>query len=336
VVVVAGMMEDAVMSDVAVNADSLPNFHGLVVVRSGEVVLEQYGVGEDSSWGNPLGRVAFDGDTLHDLRSVTKSLVGLLYGIARDEGKVPAPEDQLLHCFAAYPDLVADPARRELRVEHALTMTMGTAWDESLPYTDPANSEIAMERAPDRYRFILDRPMIAEPGARWNYNGGATALLGRLIGDGTGLSLPEFARDTLFARLGISEFEWARGFDGTPSAASGLRLRPRDLARVGQLVLQNGVWDGQRVVSEEFLDTALKPQVAIDTDMEYGYQWFVGKARFLRAPASWIGARGNGGQRLWVVPSRDLVVVTTFGNYDQPEQSVAPDRLFREVASAAE
>jgi CubicO group peptidase (beta-lactamase class C family) len=263
-------------------------------------------------------------------------VVGLLYGIALDEARVPAPEEKLLHCFPAYADLVADPVRGELRVEHALTMTMGTAWDESLPYTDPANSEIAMERAPDRYRFVLDRPMIAEPGARWNYNGGATALLGRLIGDGTGRALPEFARDTLFARLGITEFEWARGFDGTPSAASGLRLRPRDLARVGQLILQGGAWDGQHVVSKAFLDAALRPRVPVDAEMEYGYQWFVGRAPFLRAPTRWIGARGNGGQRLWVVPALDLVLVTMFGNYDEPEQSVAPDRLFREVASAVE
>jgi CubicO group peptidase (beta-lactamase class C family) len=98
--------------------------------------------------------------------------------------------------------------------------------------------------------------------------------------------------------------------------------------------LQNGVWDGQQVLSEQFLDTALRPRVVIDADMEYGYQWFVGQSSFLRAPTRWIAARGNGGQRLWIVPSLELVVVTTFGNYDEPEQSVAPDRLFREVASA--
>ena len=107
-------------------------------------------------------------------------------------------------------------------------MTLGAAWNEQLPYTDPANSEIAMEMAADRIRFVLSRPMEAEPGARWTYSGGATALLGALIARGTRTTLPEFAREALFDPLGIARFEWAAGQDGVASAASGLRLTARD------------------------------------------------------------------------------------------------------------
>ncbi len=112
----------------------------------------------------PLGTVTFGPDTLHDLRSVTKSVVGLLYGIALDRRLVPPPDAPLLAQFPEYPDLAADPARALLTVENALTMTMGFAWDEQRPYTDPANSEIAMENAPDRYRYILDQPIVAAAG----------------------------------------------------------------------------------------------------------------------------------------------------------------------------
>jgi CubicO group peptidase (beta-lactamase class C family) len=188
----------------------------------------------------------FGPDTLHDLRSVTKSIVGLLYGIALDRGLVPPPEAPLLAQFPEYPELATDPQRARLTILHALTMTLGMEWDEQRPYTDPANSEIAMERAPDRYRYILERPFVAAPGERWIYSGGAVALLGHLIAKGAHTTLPEFARQALFAPLGITTFEWAEGADGVASAASGLRLRPMDLLRIGKLDLDQRVRDGCR------------------------------------------------------------------------------------------
>jgi CubicO group peptidase (beta-lactamase class C family) len=142
--------------------------------------------------------------------------------------------------FPAYQDLVSDPARRRMTVAHALTMTVGTEWDETLPYSDPRNSEIAMEFAADRYRFVLERPLVAPPGSRRVHNGGAAAVLGHLIARGTGERLHDFARARLFGPLGILETEWVAGSNGEPAAASGLRMRPRDLARIGQLVLRRG------------------------------------------------------------------------------------------------
>jgi len=168
---------------------------------------------------------------LHDLRSVTKSIVGLLYGIALASGKVPAPEAPLLASFPEYAELAAAPGRDRLTIGHVLTMTMGTDWDEtSLPYSDPRNSEIAMDMAPDRYRFVLERVVISEPGKYWHYNGGATALLGRIIAKGTGKPLTEFAREALFDTLGIGATEWFKGKDGEPIAASGLRNAARSRA----------------------------------------------------------------------------------------------------------
>src|SRR5262249_43396736 len=155
----------------------------------------------------------------------TKSIVGLLYGIALERGYVPRPEEKLLKQFPEYPDIGADPAQDRLTVQHALTMTLGTEWDElSIPYTDPRNSEIAMDRAADRYRYILERPVIEPPGTRWIYNGGATALLARLIAKGTGRTLSAFAQEVLFEPLGISRVEWMQAPDGAASAASGLRM----------------------------------------------------------------------------------------------------------------
>jgi CubicO group peptidase (beta-lactamase class C family) len=331
----AGFAPDlAARLDAALAAGRLPNLHGVIVVRGGKLVLERYQPGADMSWNRSLGVVAFRPDTLHDLRSVTKSITGLVYGIALAQGKVPAPEAKLMPLFPQYPDLAADPARQHLTVGHVLGMTMGTDWDElSIPYTNPANSEIAMERAADRYRFILERKIMGEAGVRWTYNGGATALLGALIARGTGQSLPDFVRAALFEPLGIGAFEWMRGADNTPSAASGLRMTPRDLARIGQMVLQKGKWQGTTVVPSSWLDAALQPRVAIEAwGVSYGYQWYVGKTP---TGVRWVGAMGNGGQRLYVLPELDLVVVTTFGNYDTPDQGRPPITLLAEVVLPA-
>lgn len=324
--------------EAALRDGKLPNMHGVLIARGGKIALERYFEGVDERWGQSLGAVKFGPNDLHDLRSVTKSIVGLLYGIALAEGKVPAPDQPLFSAFPEYPDLAVDPRRARLTIAHVLTMTLGTDWNENLPYTNPANSEIAMERAPDRYRFILDRPIVSEPGERWIYNGGASALLGRIIAKGVGQSLPAFAEAKLFAPLGVPSFGWASGADGEPSAASGLRLRPRDLARVGQLILDRGKRDGRVIVPEAWLDASMRPIIPMGDgrSVSYGYQWYAADETFDaaagRRTARVIFANGNGGQRLFVMPELQLLVVTVAGNYNQRGQDRPPLVVLREVA----
>ncbi|GAA3252194.1 serine hydrolase domain-containing protein [Nonomuraea helvata] len=298
--------------DEILRAGKAPYFHGLVVMRGGKVVLERYGSGPDYRLGDSLGHVEFDRDTLHDLRSVSKSVVALLYGIALGEGLVPEPGAGLVAQFPEYQDLVADPARAHLTVEHALTMTLGLEWNEDAPYTSPANSELAMEQAPDRYRYVLERPVIEKAGKRWLYCGGASALLGGIIARGVGKPLEEYAATALFAPLGINAVEWSRGGHGTVSAAAGLRLRPMDLAAIGQLVLDGG----RDIVPGAWLQELLRPRVVIDQGFEYGYQWYVSTGE-----SRWAGAIGNGGQRLLVRAEDELVVAVTAGEYDQGQAS---------------
>ena len=304
-----------------------PGLHAVVVVRHGDALLEHYGCGEDSAWNVPLGVVAFGPGTLHDIRSVTKSITGLLYGIAHGRGVVPDPADPLLRQFPQYPDLAADAPRARLTVEHALTMSLGLEWKEDIPYTSPDNAEIAMELAPDRCRYVLERPIAEEPGARWAYCGGATALLGKLVCDGTGLPLPEFAREALFAPLGIDNFEWMAGPDGVASAASGLRLAPRDLARIGELVLADGQWDGREVVPAGWIRAMLQPRLSTEWGGKYGYQWYAEES----AGHRWVAGMGNGGQRVIVVPGLGLAAAIAAGNYDDPEQWRTPAVVIEQV-----
>ena len=129
--------------------------------------------------------------------------------------------------------------RDRLTIHHVLTMTMGTDWDESsLPYSDPPNSEIAMDFAPDRYRYILERRVVEAPGKRWTYCGGATALLARIIAKGAGKPLHGSRAKPCSIRSGMGPTEWLAGRDGEPFAASGVRMSPRDLARIGLMMLR--------------------------------------------------------------------------------------------------
>jgi CubicO group peptidase (beta-lactamase class C family) len=311
----------------------LKGFHSVLVTRGGKLVLERYFDGQDQAWGRDLGVVKHGPDTLHDLRSVTKSVVSLVYGIALDRGLVPPLDAPLLAQFPEYADLAADPKRQLVKIEHAINMTLGFEWNEQLPYTDPKNSEIMMERAADRYRFVLDRPIVAAPGTRWVYNGGCNALIGRLIEKGTKSTLAAFAKEALFTPLGIDTHDWAQGSDGVQSAASGLRLTARDLARVGALVLAKGEVGGKRIVSASWIEGAGVGRVPTGDGLMYGRSWFQLDTPLpaSRSPQPTLMGFGNGGQRLFLMPSMDLACVVYCGRYNEFDSFVSPTRLWREI-----
>ena len=318
--------------DAMVAAGDVENLHAVLVARRGKLVLERYYAGPDQKYGRDLGIVRFDAKTLHDVRSISKSIVGLLYGIALADGKVPAPDTPLVDGFRGVGDLARDEARRRIRVENALTMTLGFEWNERLPYTSRANSEIAMEYAPDRVRYVLSRPIVSPPGETWTYSGGSSALLGRLIEGGTGQSLLAYGRERLFGPLGITDVTWSNGSDGRPAAASGLRMRPLDLARIGQMVLDGGRWEGRQVVPADWLAESFKTRARVNERLTYGYQWWLGGG--WPGGLNFVGGFGNGGQRLFVVPKRDLVVVAFAGNYNRRAASRSTDKVMNELIMA--
>lgn len=311
-----GEIEDSLQA--AFDAGRLPGLHGVLVRRQGETLAEIYFSGEDQRWGDPLGNRKFGPDALHDLRSVSKSVVGLLYGIALEQDLVPPPGAPLLAQFPEHADL-ASPERDAITVRDALTMQLGLEWDESLPYSDPRNSEIAMEQSGNRVRYVLSRPVTGTPGEDWTYSGGATALLAELITRGSGMALDEFARAHLFAPLGITAAEWVAGADGSPAAASGLRLTAPGLARIGEMIANGGSFGGTQVVPADWLEQSLTPRA--DTgDLRYGYQWWLAPEG---NPPVWVSAFGNGGQRLTVSRS-GIVAVIQAGNYNQPDDWKIP------------
>jgi CubicO group peptidase (beta-lactamase class C family) len=320
----------------ALQTGKVRGLHALLVSRGGRVLFESYGRGEDEAWDRPLGVISFAPDVLHDVRSVSKCVVGLLYGIAFAAGKVPPPETKLYEQFPDYRELATQPGRDRLTIHHALGMTLGLEWDElTLSYDDPRNSDMLIEQARDRLRFVLERRIVSEPGSRWIYCGGATALLGRLIAKGTGETLLAYSRQVLFDPLGFSPAEWTVGRDGEARADSGLRLLPRDLTKLGELVLAGGTWKGDRIVPAEWVRRMTTPMISIDRSRAYGYHWYIGDfpAGSSAQPYHWMGGIGWGGQYLLVFPNLDLVVALNCGNYHKPlvEQSNVVRAILGEV-----
>ena len=308
----------------AVSNGWLQNLHGVVILRHGKTVFEEYFSGEDEILGRPIGQQQFNAGVLHDARSITKSIVGLLYGIALADGDVPAVDCPLFEALDEYSDLLVGPIRRGMLVRHALTMSLGLEWDESRLYCDPRNDERRMCMAADKCRFVFSRPQINKPGERWTYTGGATEAIAKLIEKGTKKSFIDFARSRLLSPLGIELFEWTCDESGEPSAAGGLRMTPRDMAKIGQLVLNKGRWNGKSLVPQQWIEEATGPRISIDTEKSYGYFWTLSTTNIGCRITPLVAAIGFGGQRIYVLPELDTVTVIAAGNYRLPDNWRVP------------
>ena len=316
----------------------LGNVHGVMVVQDGKPLVEWYFTGTDEVRGKPSGKVTFDGSRLHDVRSISKSVVALLYGIAQAEGELPSLDSPVLDYFPEHADL-RTPERMKIRLRDLLSMTSGLAWDESTrPYTDPRNSETAMDFAPDRYRYVLGQKIVAPPGQSFRYSGGDVALAAAVLVRTTRTPLERYAEQKLFGPLGITRFQWEKDEKGIPYAASGLRLTLPDLAKIGQLILRGGLWNGREVVPAKWVTDLTTPHAQVNPDpdcgLRYGYYWWLGQGCDVKPRTPWFAARGNGGQRLWVVPSRKLVAVAMAGLYNDPRERKTSDAIFKAILAA--
>jgi CubicO group peptidase (beta-lactamase class C family) len=300
--------------------------HSIVVARHGRLAFEQYFAGYDEPWGYDDKRYEFDATMKHDMRSVSKSVVSLLSGIAIDRRLVDGADAPVLQFFPEMAS-VATEGWADIRLRDLLTMSSGIAWDEARAWTDPKNDEPHLLSEADPIRYVLSKTIVAPPGARWNYNGGGVELLGAIIARQSGQSLDAFAREALFGPLGITDFEWQSYPNGRLAAASGLRLRPRDATKIGQLMLNKGMWQGVRIVSADWIEQSTVPRFQaigyFGGLFFYGRSWWLGRTLSGEREVPWISAMGLGGQRIFIVPSLDLVVTSTAGLYSDARQGVA-------------
>ncbi|MCG7856989.1 beta-lactamase family protein [Flavihumibacter sediminis] len=304
--------------DKQVDSGIYPNIHSLLIYKSDRLVFEKYYRGKDQLWGDDLGVIEHGPGDLHDIRSISKSVVSACIGIAIDQGKIKSIDQKVFDFFGEY--AVYDTGmKKELSIKHLLMMTSGLEWNEDVPYDNPENSEIQMTESADPISFILSRPMTQPAGKEWRYNGGTTQLLAAIIERVSGKKIDAFANEYLFKPLGINKFEWVK-FPGTdnPAAASGLRLTSRDLLKFGILYARKGKWNGKQILSGKWVEDSFNTLIKFpgEGNSSYGYQFRVMNDTMQGKPVRIMAAVGNGDQRIFLDEVNDLVVVTTAGNYN--------------------
>lgn len=321
------------------------NIHSLLIFRHGKLVSESYFSGEDEN--NHQGKIGFvrhSRETLHDVRSVSKTIVALAVLMAHHNGQIRSLDQPIFDYFPDYARDYSLGAKAKITLKHALTMTAGLDWNEEVPYAHPANTPAQFKKAPDALAFVLGRDLVELPGTKFNYNGGLTQLLAAIVKRSTGKNVAEYTREHLFSPLGIRTFEWAKRDDGEPDADSGLRLRSRDMAKIGLFLANRGRWGRKRILPTNLVDEALSAHVQIPQEGEaaalgdrqaYGYQ--VWRFSFL-AEGERIELKelsGNGGQKVYIDDANRLMVVITAGNYDRRGLKKTPLDIYTDIVLPA-
>lgn len=317
------------------------NVDAFLVIRGGQLVHEgRYEVDyveasrdfdqtpHQYNYYHPDWHPFYQGRDVHTMQSVTKSWTSALIGVAIERGEIEGVDVPGLSFFSDRTFDDPDGRKATMSLQDLLTMRAGFAWDEStVPYTDPRNDCAALEASEDWIQFVLDKPLSHDPGTHWVYNSGVSTLLSGILRQATGLHAHDYAAQYLFAPLGIDDFHWKTTPLGLADTEGGLYLKAEDLAKLGLLYLNDGVWDGQRLLPEGWVAESIKPWVEdILPDNErrdtgYSYQWWIPRDG-REGEVSVFAGRGYGGQFLIVAPELDLIVVFTGWNiFDEPPKT---------------
>ncbi|MBB3342549.1 serine hydrolase [Luteimonas sp. RC10] len=317
--------------DAAITAGAAPDTTSVLIVHRGALIHEAY----------------FDGaerDTLHDTRSLTKSVTALLVGAAIDRGLIADVRTPVLRFFPdrrpAHPGAFKDATT----VEDLLTMSAQWECDDNNTFS--SGHEERMYVSADWTGFALDlpergyapwqtRPADSPYGRAFAYCTANSLLLGAIVERASGMALADFARATLERPLGIAEAAWKRAPEGTGMGGGGTGYRSRDLARLGQLLADGGRWQDRRVLSAAWIDAMLQPRARTPFDADYGYQlWRFDVAAGARRWQAWTMS-GNGGNAVFVIPEERLVVVVTRTHYNRPGMHTQTRALLQDYVLSA-
>ena len=283
--------------DEGVSGGKLANVDDIVVIRHGVLVYERY-------FADPQRPLHADATTRHRGNSMTRSVVSLLVGIAMERGLIKDLDVPAFFYLPGNADLRMldkDP----ITLRHLLTMSAGLGSDRT-------------------------------PGVTFRYSDIETDLVGAILKKVTGKTVDVLAREDIFAPLGIEDVEWLKSpFSGVAMSSEGLNLRPRDWAKIGQLVLNRGVWEGKQIVPASWVDQSTSEQIKTEGPLSYGYQWWLGRSHDRDREVQWIAAIGFNAQKIYIIPALDMVVVV---NASRPSKNmVAPalDLLDRYILPAA-
>lgn len=293
-------------------AQEAQNIRSVLVSEDGKLVIEQY-------------FDTYSSDSLDHQRSGTKSIMASLIGIAIDQGMIKDVEESVSNYLTDVDDRFKD-----ITIRHLLSMTSGFDWDEEIS-VDEYN---AWASSGDQLGFLLRKSIIHTPGSKWNYNSATMHLLSMLLTRASGMSTLAFAEQYLFAPLDIQTVKWERLSGGFYNGGAGLQLRPRDMIKLGELLANDGVYQGKQIISKQFIEAAISHQepepFESDENTGYGFGWWVGEPMGIRA----ILARGYAGQIIAVFPDLQLVVAITHNWRVNVKNAIAQqDQAFKILAT---
>lgn len=300
-----------------IESDEFQEIHSIVIARNEKLLFERYFTGHNSA----NQEINYGMDVLHGTASCTKSFTSCLTGIALYKGFITSIDQKIYDLFPDYEDLKWEGMKKDITIRHLLTMSAGLSWDEwTYGYSDSRNSNTQMDHKSDPVKYVLELSMITEPGAEFRYNSGLSVLQGAIINNTTSESVTEFAETYLFEPLGITEYYWDLYFDLTCKTGGGLKLRPRDMAKLGQLYLERGTWKENRLIPDSWIEQSMTKHMDITypfTNLAdgYGYNWWIQYFPVNNQILNSYSARGWGGQYIFVFPQLNMVVVFTQGMY---------------------
>lgn len=274
------------------------DIHSLLIIRNGMVVV-------DASF------YPYDGKTVHDLASVTKSITTTLIGIAADQGKLDL-DQPMVSFFPEYTIANLDDRKKSITVRHLASMSSGL---ESMGLEGDEGTLRNMQESEDWVQFALDRKVVSQPGTAFVYDSPGMHLLSAILQKATGMTALEFARQNLFEPLGIQDVIWPPDTQGYSHGWGDLYLYPHDVAKIGYLWLNRGVWEERQIVSQEWVESSVRTQIKTGMDDDYGYGWWTMSG----IAGSEFAAIGRGGQRIQVLPALGIILVTTGGGFDIDE-----------------
>jgi len=298
---------------------SISNVHSLLVYHKGQLLLDEYFYG-------------YRPQQPHPLFSVTKSVFGTLFGIAQDQGLVRL-DQKLYDLYPTYRSQPGwDPKKNDITLAMLLSMDSGFACDN---LADSCAMDIYKSK--DWLDYTLSLPLNHLPGQHWTYNGTSLIPISNWITEKSGMSISDFAQKYLEGPLGIPQRDWAIGPNHVTQVDTNHWLTPREMLKIGILYLNKGEWNGQQIVSKDWIKQATRPEAAKDQprDFEYGYLWWIKTMKFGNRTIPIIEANGWGGQYIFVVPNLDLVCVMTAGNYAMGSSFQVEEDFFKKYILTA-
>jgi len=292
----------------------------LLISKDGKLVLEEYFAAQGKMFGPLINQIYRD--RIHQQSSVTKTFASAVFGVAVDKGYIKDVNQPVYDYFPEYYQF-RDEQKNNILLKHALTMTTGLKWDENAySYSDPRSDLYQWARSDDLLKFYLERPVVAEPGETFSYSCASTMLLGEVVKRTTGSYIDVFADTTLFKELGIRNYEWFNGDTLISIHTGGLDVCPRDMAKLGQLFLNDGKWNGRQIISKDWVRESIRAHKVLRSGFfgdkkSYGYQWWQRTCQIKNRNIDAFYAIGGGGQFIFVIPEFDMVVVSTAQNFDK-------------------